>query len=289
MNIRDLEYFVALTKLKHFNKAAQHCHVSQPTLSMQIKKLETYLGLPCFERGAKTVFLTDFGHKIYPVIEQVLNQVKTIEAIAQDFADPFQSNVVMGAVHTIAPYLLPEVVKNLHNHYPQMKIQLIENKTQDLVNKLKIGAVELIFLATKELGMECLPLLKDELYVLVPKSHPLSKKSSIRNEDLESQPMILLEPDHCLAELVFKKCVELKCVVNDFRATSLETLRAMVIANQGLTIIPKVAIREEEKLCYIPFEMPFYRTLYACYRPETPRQETLLKIYEQIKNEYANY
>ena len=283
MNIRDLEYFLALVKYKHFNKAAEQCHVSQPTLSMQIKKLEESLGLPCFERGTKTIFLTDFGKQILPTIEQILSDVHKIEAIAQDFKDPFESNFVMGSIHTIAPYLFPTLVKQLHGAYPNMKLQLVEGKTHRLIEQLKKGELELIILATQESGLESFPMFEDELFVLVPKQHSLSSKSSLEPEDVENFPKILLEEGHCLAEQVLNKCLELNCVIHNFRATSLETLRAMVLAEQGFTLIPKIAIREDENLCYIPFSKPIHRKLYAYYRSDTPREKTLLTLCEHLK------
>lgn len=283
MNIRDLEYFLALVKFKHFNKAAEYCHVSQPTLSMQIKKLEESLGLPCFERGSKTILLTDFGHQILPIIEDILAHVRSIEAIAQDCVDPFESHFIMGSIHTIAPYLFPDFVKTLHALYPKMKMQLVESKTHCLVEQLKRGHLELIILATHESGLEAVPLFEDELFVLAPRDHPICSNSGLEPEDLENLPMILLEQGHCLAEQMLNKCLALKCVIHDFRATSLETLRAMVIAEQGCTLIPRIAIREDEKLCYVPFNKPIHRKLYAYYRPDTPRESTLVQLCEHLK------
>ena len=193
MNIRDFEYFLALVKFKHFNKAAEHCHVSQPTLSMQIKKLEESLGLPCFERGTKEIFLTDFGHQILPIIEDILLGVKKIETISQDLKDPFESNFVIGSIHTIAPYMFPTMVKQLHEAYPRMQLQLVEGKTHRLIEQLKCGELELIILATREPSLETVALFDDELFVLAPIEHQLCSKSSLEPEDVKDLPMILLE------------------------------------------------------------------------------------------------
>lgn len=260
MNLRDFHYLDALEKHRHFGKAADTCFVSQPTLSAQIKKYERYLGVTLFERNGKSVMPTDVGMKIIGCARRILREEINIKRIADNSHDPFKGECKIGAFPTLAPYFFPALVPKLKQTFPQLKLLLIEEKTHLLLEQLQAGDIDLAFLALpiKADNLETIPLFKDEFLLAVSKKHRFAKRKKIKQTDLVDEKLLLLEEGHCLRDQALSFCSihEWQMEVN-YRASSLETLRQMVVADSGSTLIPKIAIQSDKTdICYIPFSKP---------------------------------
>lgn len=256
MNLRDLQYLVAVADEGHFGKAAQHCHVSQPTLSMQLKKMEEYLGVQLFERTNKQVMITPVGEKIAERARQILCDTQGIRDIAKTAQDPYAGEFRLGAFPTLAPYFLPQVVPVIARKLPKLKLLLVEEKTEQLLYKLKIGSLDaaLIALPVEDESLDSISLLEDPFLVAVSINHALSGRKHINPSDLKKEQLLLLEEGHCLRNQALEVCGMIGASEHqDFRATSLETLRQMVAAGVGITLIPQLAMRKNDGITYIPF------------------------------------
>ena len=200
MNIRDLKYLVALADHRHFGKAAEICFVSQPALSMQIKKLEEILGVKLLERTNKSVLLTDCGMTITERARQILDQVEEIKEIAKSASDPYSGELKLGIFPTIAPYLLPHILPPLSNKFPKVSFYLIEEKTDLLLEKLKKGEIHAAIIAIPvfESWMTVAPLFEEEFLLVVPHSHTLSKNKNISQNDINHKKILLLDETHCM-------------------------------------------------------------------------------------------
>jgi LysR family transcriptional regulator, hydrogen peroxide-inducible genes activator len=246
MNLRDLRYFVALAEHKHFGRAAQASFVSQPTLSTQIKKLEDELGVALVERTPRKVLLTEVGKEIAVRAREVLTEVDQIKAIARRTIDPESGTLRLGMFPTLGPYLLPHVVPEIRSRFPRLEMLLVEEKTETLLRQLREGRLDCALLA--------LPIHDDQLHeeflfeepflLAVPEHHALAKNKTLKLDDLSDQNLLLLEEGHCLRDQALEVC-ELSGAneKSGFRATSLETLRQMVAANVGVTLLPVLAIK----------------------------------------------
>jgi len=246
MNLRDLRYFVALAEYRHFGRAAQASFVSQPTLSTQIRKLEEELGVALVERTPRKVLLTEAGKEIAQRARDVLTEVDQIKAIARRTIDPESGTLRLGIFPTLGPYLLPHVVPRISARFPRLELLLIEEKTELLLKQLREGRLDTVVLALPvhddQLHAE---VLFDEPFVLaVPEQHELSRRKTLRMADLADQSLLLLEDGHCLRDQALEVC-ELSGAGEKagFRATSLETLRQMVAANVGITLLPTLAVK----------------------------------------------
>lgn len=288
MNIRDLKYFVKVAELGHFGKAAQACFVSQPTLSGQIKKLEETLGIKLFERSNRKVMLTDFGRDVLVSAKKILNEVETINEIAERQKDPLSGRFKLGAFPTLASYIFPHLVTNLKREIPQLKLVLIEEKTDQLMERLKQGKIDaaLLALPIDDDSLMTKKLFDDPFYLATNPEHELASKKQVSQDVLNQYQLLLLEEGHCLRDQALDVC-QLHNIAEeqDFRATSIETLRQMVKAGTGITFMPKIAIHENEQgICYIPFKSPApQRTIGLVWRKTTTRTpviEKLIKIFE---------
>jgi LysR family hydrogen peroxide-inducible transcriptional activator len=283
MNLRDLYYFVVLAELKHFGDAAKKCYVSQPTLSMQIKKLEESLGVHLFERTNKSVFLTDQGMILLARAKKIMMLVDEMKDIARNSKDPFAGDLRLGVIPTVAPYLLPLVMPSLKNHYPDLKIWLIEDQTHRLINKLESGEIDAAIMAQPvESQFTSLNIFEEEFYFACATSNPLASSKKVAINALSSQPIMLLEEGHCLRDQAMAVCQMAKVnEVADFTATSLETLRLMVQSGMGVTLLPALAARTQSSslLKCIPFAAPApSRTLALFWRPGSPKIQCLQSI-----------
>lgn len=245
MNLRDLRYLVALAEHKHFGRAADASFVSQPTLSTQIKKLEDELDVALVERTPRKILLTEVGREIATRARHVLDEVEQIKAIARRTKDPESGTLRLGIFPTLGPYLLPHVIPGLRVRFPRLELLLIEEKTETLLQRLREGRLDTALLA--------LPLHDDQLHtevlfdepflLAVPTQHRLAKRRSLTIDDLESESLLLLEDGHCLRDQALDVCQLAGASERDgFRATSLETLRQMVAANVGITLLPQLAV-----------------------------------------------
>lgn len=289
MNIKDLQYLVAVADLKHFGRAAQACNISQPTLSMQLKKLEEYLGVALFERTNKRVFVTQAGQQIVARARHVLQGVKEIRELAKAASSPFAGEFRLGAFPTLAPYFLPQVVPAIHTELPELKLLLVEEKTATLLEQLKNGTLDaaLIALPLHDDMLESAKITEDPFLLAVSQSHRLAGRKTVTAADIRSEQLLLLEDGHCLREQALEVCSIMGLgEQQEFRATSLETLRQMVVAGVGITLIPQMARREGDGLVYIPFagSIPS-RTIGLVWRKTSARKtciEALAGIIENV-------
>lgn len=285
MNIRDLRYVVAVADLQHFGQAAKRCHVSQPTLSGQIKKLEEQLGVQLFERTNRRVMPTDICSDILILARRILQEVDNINAIAESSLNPLAGKFRLGAFPTLATYVFPELVQKVKEIMPELKLILIEEKTEQLIDKLKNGEIDAALLALPVPNDFLLSkkLFDDEFYLAVQPDHELASLKSVNPELLAPYHLLLLEEGHCLRDQALEVC-KLHGIVEeqDFMATSMETLRQMVKIGMGITFIPKTAIHENEPgIHYIPFDVPApTRSIGLVWRKTTARQQVVDRLAE---------
>lgn len=291
MNLRDLQYFISVAKNQHFGKAAEESHVSQPALSMQLKKMEEELGVQLFERTNKNVLITSVGEEILERAKTILNLADEIKRIAKTHQDPFSGEIRLGVFPTLAPYFLPLIVPEITKSYPKLKLLLIEEKTDTLVEKLQSGEIDAAFLALPVEGESLAThrLYNDEFYLATPKNHPYASKRIVEQEALRNERLLLLKEGHCLRSQALDVCALTGAYEQqDFQATSLETLRQMVAAGVGMTLMPGLARKENDGLVYIPFKAPApSRTVGMVWRKASSRSsclEGLLKLIKQTLN-----
>jgi LysR family hydrogen peroxide-inducible transcriptional activator len=245
MNLKDLKYLVALADTGHFGRAAERTFVSQPTLSAQLKKLEEYLGVTLVERHPKNLQLTEVGRQIVALARRMLNEGDEIIALARNNTDPLSGKLKIALIPTIGPYLLPRVMLKIRKALPQLGLMLYEHTTEELLRRLRDGEIDMgvIALPVEHEGLEARELYTEEFTVAIPNSHPLAQKSSIKVQDLKGQTLLLLEDGHCLRDQALEVCSRVDVrEAEDFRATSLETLRHMVVAGLGITLMPALAV-----------------------------------------------
>ncbi|MGD2128257.1 MAG: LysR substrate-binding domain-containing protein [Lysobacterales bacterium] len=246
MNLRALQYFVKLADLRHFSKAADACFVSQPTLSTQIKKLEEELGVQLVERSPKQIMLTQVGEEIAQRARLVLSDIEQIRAVARRSGDPASGVLRLGLFPTLAPYYLPHVVPSVRKLYPRLRLQLAEEKTEDILRMLHHGELDaaLLALPVSGEGLEIEILFKEPFVLALPDDHPLAGRGNITMDDLQGSELLLLEEGHCLREHALEVCALAGAHERvDFHATSMETLRQMVGADVGITLMPVLSVK----------------------------------------------
>jgi LysR family hydrogen peroxide-inducible transcriptional activator len=248
MNLRDLAYLVAVAEERHFGKAAQACFVSQPTLSTQLKKLEQELGVELVERNPRHVLLTDAGERVVERARLILRETENIRDIARQARDPESGTLRLGLFPTLAPYLLPHVVPPLHARFPKLELLLVEEKTEVLLQRLRDGQLDAALLALpvhdEQLHQEIL--FTEDFLLAVPADHGLATGSDgpVPLSVLADEHVLLLEEGHCLRDQALSVCrLAGASERSGFRATSLETLRQMVAAGVGVTLLPRLAVQ----------------------------------------------
>ncbi|HEY0844804.1 MAG TPA: hydrogen peroxide-inducible genes activator [Noviherbaspirillum sp.] len=269
MTLTELKYIVAVAREKHFGHAAEACFVAQPTLSVAIKKLEDELGVTIFERGGTEISTTPLGAQIVAQAERVLEQTAAIKEIAKQNKDPLAGPLRLGVIYTIAPYLLPPLVKTMIDRVPQMPLVLQENFTTRLIELLRQGELDAAIMALPFAGQGLVvqPLYDEPFVVAVPKHHAWAQRESIHAEELKSETMLLLGTGHCFRDQVLEVCPEMSRfstggdgIARTFEGSSLETIRHMVASGIGITVLPKASVRDMQSpdgmLRYIPFDEP---------------------------------
>ena len=268
MTLTELKYIVAVAREKHFGRAAEACFVSQPTLSVAIRKLEEELGVQLFERGGGEIGVTPVGEQIVEQAQHVLEQTNAIREIAVQGKDPLVGPLRVGVIYTIGPYLLPRLVPRMIEDAPQMPLLLQENFTVKLLELLRQGDIDLAILADPfpDHGLVTLGVYDEPFVVAVPRQHPWARRKSIRSTELKEQTMLLLGTGHCFRDQVLEVCPELSRysqasagIQKTFEGSSLETIRHMVASGIGITVLPWTACaqpREDDLLRYVPFEAP---------------------------------
>jgi len=286
MNLRDLKYIVEVAREKNFARASEKVFVSQPALSMQIKKLEETLGVEIFERDKQNFLITPVGAEIIKKAEIILQESEEIKMIAKNSKDPHKGEIRIGAFPTVASYFLPNFVKNIHKKFPHLKIFLIEAKSDELITQLKSGELDLCLLAMPIADDNLIgeKIFSEKFLLATPKGHPFSKKSKIQIKELKNQELMLLEDGHCLRDQALEICSMVKAFENqDFRATSLETLRQMVANGTGITLMPEIAVRTDDKISYVKiFNAPF-RTIGIHYRKSSVQKNLIKEIIKLAK------
>jgi LysR family hydrogen peroxide-inducible transcriptional activator len=295
MNLKDLKYLVALADTGHFGKAAERSFVSQPTLSAQLKKLEEYLGVKLVERQPKNVQLTEVGKQIVVRARRMLDEGDEIVALARSNTDPFAGKLKIALIPTIGPYLLPRVMQKIRKALPQLGLMLYEYQTEPLLKRLRDGEIDvgIIALPTLQEGIESRALYEEAFTVALPNHHPLAAKNSIKVSDLKGQTLLLLEDGHCLRDQALEVCsrVDVK-EAEDFRATSLETLRQMVVAGLGITLLPEMAVEapfgSQRGLTIRQFAKPTpSRTVGAVWRKSSTRLAAIAAVCDVLDNTMA--
>lgn len=285
MNLRDLSYLVAVAELRNFSQAAEHCAISQPTLSTQIKKVEDYLGIPVFVREKNGVGVTEAGKQIVSIARKILADVQQIRQIAAHASDPYRSMLSLGAFPSLANYVLPEYVFRIKQHYLDLKMQLVEEKTHSLIELLldmKLDAA-LLALPVEHEALECRTLFEDPFTLAVCADHPLAQLDEVDLNQIDKENLLLLDEGHCLRDQALNLCDPSRFVEHDFRASSLETLRFMVKNGVGVTLMPSVAVQPEDSdIRYIDIRQQPSRTIAMVWRKNHPREEMLESLAELL-------
>lgn len=286
MNLRDLQYLAAVAEHLHFGRAAQQCHVSQPTLSMQLRKLEDQLGVTLFERSNKRVMLTPVGAELAERARSILEQAQQMKTLAAASKDPFSGELRLGVFPTLAPYLLPTLVPLLRNHFPKLELLLVEEKTPTLMQQLHGGKLDAALLAmpVPQDDFSAYQLFEEPFLLAVSPRHALAKRKRVSLSELRRERMLLLEDGHCLREQALEVCHSIGMgEARHFRATSLETLRHMVAASDMVTLIPKLATQGSAgDLRYVPFAAPVpSRVIGLCVR-QTSARKILLEAMQTV-------
>ncbi len=292
MNLRALQYFVKLADLRHFSKAAEACFVSQPTLSTQVRKLEDELGVQLVERSPRKIMLTPVGEEIAERARLVLNDVAQIRAVARRAGDPADGNLRLGLFPTLAPYFLPHVIPTVRRQFPNLRLQLAEEKTENIINMLQQGELDaaLLALPINDDGLDMEILFEEPFVLALPAEHPLGAKARITLKDLKGTELLLLDEGHCLRDHALEVCALAGAHERvDFHATSMETLRQMVAANVGITLMPLLSVKppiaQTSNLITKRFTSPApSRTIAMVWRNSSALSDFLRELAECFRN-----
>ncbi|MDE2370762.1 MAG: hydrogen peroxide-inducible genes activator [Burkholderiales bacterium] len=294
MTLTELKYIVAVARERHFGRAAEACHVSQPTLSVAIKKLEEELDLRIFERGASEVSATPLGEQIVRQAQVVIEQAQAIREIAERGKDPVSGPLRMGIIYTIGPYLLPDLVRQAIALVPQMPLVLQENFTVKLLEMLRTGDLDCAIMAEPfpDAGLAVAPLYDEPFMAAVPTKHPLAKRKTLTAEELKQETMLLLGTGHCFRDHVLEVCPEYarlssqaEGIQKSFEGSSLETIKYMVASGMGVTVVPQLSVPAEPDahVRYIRFAPPVpTRRVVLAWRRSFPRYEAIAALRNAI-------
>lgn len=289
MNIRDLKYLIAVAETENFSRAAEICYISQPTLSMQIKKLEDELGVQIFERSNKSVMITPTGKVLIEQARKILREVDSLKQIANYAQDPFAGEFRLGIIPTIGPYLLPKLLSLQKKYLPKLELIVFEHKSQTLITELRSGLLDAIILALpiSQDGLMVHTLFSEAFILALPKKHRLSNKQQIDVADIENENVLLLEEGHCLRDQSLAICQRHGTKDREgFKATSLETLRHLVAAGAGVTLLPEMATTQKQNNIDLkPFRKPIpTRQVGMAWRQNSARLmccEKLLSLFQK--------
>jgi len=290
LKLRDLRYLVAVADARHFGRAAAKCFVSQPTLSAQLRKLEDSLGVQLIERRPRRITLTEAGEEVVQRARLMLEAADAIVTVAQTRRDPLSGQLKLAMLPTIGPYLLPQVALKLRKALPRLELMLYEYRTEPMLERLHNGEIDVGILA---LPIQDDSLVTRELYeepfvVAMPDAHRLAGRSQVKTEDLNNETLLLLEDGHCLRDQALAVCARSGVrEKQDFRATSIETLRQMVAAGVGVTLLPTLASRgaygAARGMTTRPFARPVpSRRIGAAWRRSSARAVAIGAVCDQI-------
>ena len=294
MTLTELKYIVAVAREKHFGRAAEACFVSQPTLSVAVKKLEEELDLKIFERGGNEISVTPLGEQIVRQAQQVLEQAAQIKEIAKLGKDPLSGPLRLGVIYTISPYLLPDLVRQAIEHVPQMPLMLQENFTVKLLEMLRQGELDCAILAEPfpDAGLAVAPLYDEPFVAALPAGHALARRKSLSAEELKRETMLLLGTGHCFRDHVLEVCPEYarfaslsstgsEGIRKSFEGSSLETIKHMVASGMGVTVVPQLSVPKDVQphIKYIKFSAPVpTRRVVLVWRRSFPRYEAIAAL-----------
>ena len=296
MTLTELRYIVAVARERHFGRAAETCFVSQPTLSVAVKKLEEELGVQLFERGPGELTITPAGNRVIEQAQRTLEEADKVKSIAKSTADPLDGPLKLGVIFTIGPYLLPQLIPILRRRAPKMPLILEENYTAVLSERLKRGDIDaaVVALPFNEPGITVTPLYDEDFVVALAKTHPWAKRKTISSSELARESLLLLGTGHCFRDQVLNACPALNrstatpgSLQKTVEGSSLETIRLMVASGLGLTVLPASAIPAKragnDLLTYIPFTRPVPdRRVVLASRSSFPRIPALDVISDAI-------
>lgn len=295
MTLTELKYIVAVARERHFGRAAEACFVSQPTLSVAIKKLEEELEIQIFERGGAEIGITPIGKRVVEQAQQVLEEANGIREIAQQGKDPLSGPLRVGVIHTIGPYLLPALIPQVIEDSAQMPLILQENLTNKLLELLRQGEIDVAILADpfNDTGLATQPVYDEPFMVALPRHHKWASMEAIDSATLKEETMLLLGTGHCFRDHVLEVCPELSRysqasagIQKTFEGSSLETIRHMVASGIGITVLPMMAIKPEEGdglLKYVPFIPPApTRRVMLAWRKSFARAEAIESLRQSM-------
>lgn len=297
MTLNELRYIVAVARERHFGRAAESCHISQPTLSVAVRKLEEQLDVVLFERGPGEVTVTPAGRRIVEQARRVLDEASVIPQLAAQSKDELTGVLRLGAIYTIGPYLLPHLIPRLHRRAPNMPLQIEENYTATLSERLKDGELDVLILSLPfaQPGVATQAVYEEPFMVLMPTGHPLERASAIDASILAQQELLLLGPGHCFRDQVLQFCPECNrlSVGSDhlqraLQGSSLETIRLMVATGTGVTVLPYTSVsgyaQVGDLLSIRPFAEPApTRTVALAWRKSFPRQQVIALLDRVIR------
>ncbi len=298
MTLTELRYLVAVARERHFGRAADACHVSQPTLSVAVKKLEDELGVAIFERGGE-IAITPVGRQIIAQAQRTLEEAHTIRRIAQQGQDQLTGALRLGAIHTVGPYLLPHLIPELRNLAPAMPLTIEEDYTARLAHKLKHGELDVIIVSLpfEGTGIVTLALYDEPFVAVLPSAHPLCARQSLRIEELASEDFLMLGAGHCFRDQVLQFCPQCARTVTSgtdpqhrLEASSLETIRHMVASGMGVTVLPCTAAgaqRYAQRLLAIRRLQPPapHRRVALAWRTSFPRPRVVDVLREAVRRD----
>jgi len=295
LSLTELRYLVAVDDTRHFGRAARRCHVTQPTLSAGIKKLESTLGVTLFERSKRSVRATPAGSEVARRARRVLEEVEALAQLAARESEPFSGTLRLGFIPTLGPYLLPWLLPTLEGAFPSLRLRLQEAMTGQLVEALREHQLDAAFLAlpARVASLAEIPLFDEPFWVLAPASHRFAKRDRVSERDLAGERILLLTEGHCLRDQALEVCHRAQSEdpeAADFRATSLETLRQMVRAGIGTTLLPALAASGERDdgpeagTVLRPFRRPApMRRIGLVHRRSYPKPEELARLAEAVR------
>jgi len=294
VTLTELRYIVAVARERHFGRAAEACFVSQPTLSVAVKKLEDELDVKLFERGSSEISVTPLGEEIVRQAQAVIEQAASIKEIAKRGKDPLAGPLRLGIIYTIGPYLLPELVRHTIDMFPQMPLVLQENFTAKLLDMLRTGDLDAAIMAEPfpDTGLAIAPLYDEPFMIAVPATHPLAARDSIPSEELKEETMLLLGTGHCFRDHVLEVCPEYarfsskaEGIRKSFEGSSLETIKHMVASGMGLTVVPQLSVPAEPQphVRYVRFADPVpMRRVVLAWRRTFTRYEAIAALRNAI-------
>jgi len=294
VTLTELRYVVAVARERHFGHAAEACFVSQPTLSVAVKKLEEELGVTLFERGPGEVTVTPAGQRIVEQAQRVLEEASRIKDLAAAGRDPLAGPLRLGAIYTIGPYLLPKLIPILRRTVPAMQLHIQENFTHRLAESLKSGEVDVILIALPfdEPGVETLAVYDEPFLVAIPKGHPWEGRKRITSEELTKESLLLLGEGHCFRDQVLEFCHTLRArdrnsLARTVEGGSLETIRQMVAGGVGVTVLPSTSVNTNsgtgDLIRILPFARPVpSRRVGLAWRRSFPRPEAIEALRKAI-------